>query len=52
MYIVYLVLITTITDTFGLITGSLVGKNKLCEKISPKKTIEGTKNIVKKNRKK
>lgn len=41
MYIVYLVLITTITDTFGLITGSLVGKNKLCEKISPKKTIEG-----------
>ena len=40
-YIIYLLLITTITDTFGLITGSLVGKNKLCEKISPKKTIEG-----------
>ena len=31
MYIVYLV----------LITGSLVGKNKLCEKIIPKKTSEG-----------
>ena len=41
MYIVYLFLITTITDTFGLITGMLVGKNKLCESISPKKTIEG-----------
>ena len=41
MYIIYLFLITTITDTFGLITGSLVGKNKLCEAISPKKTIEG-----------
>lgn len=41
MYIIYLFLITAITDTFGLITGSLVGKNKLCEAISPKKTIEG-----------
>ena len=41
MYIIYLFLITTITDTFALITGSLVGKNKLCETISPKKTIEG-----------
>ncbi len=41
MYIIYLFLITIITDTFGLITGMLVGKNKLCEKISPKKTIEG-----------
>ena len=41
MYIIYLLLITTITDTFALITGMLVGKHKLCPKISPKKTIEG-----------
>ena len=40
-YIIYLLLITTITDTFALITGMLVGKHKLCPKISPKKTIEG-----------
>lgn len=40
-YIVYLLLITTITDTFALFTGMLVGKHKLCSKISPKKTIEG-----------
>lgn len=40
-YIFYLLLITTITDTFAYITGSLIGKNKLCPKISPKKTIEG-----------
>ena len=40
-YLIYLLLITTITDTFALITGSLIGKHKLCPKISPKKTIEG-----------
>lgn len=40
-YILYLFLITTITDTFALVTGMLVGKHKLCPKISPKKTIEG-----------
>ena len=40
-YIIYLLLITTMTDTFALITGMLVGKNKLCPDISPKKTIEG-----------
>ena len=40
-YIIYLFLITTITDTFALITGMLIGKHKLCEKISPKKTVEG-----------
>lgn len=40
-YIIYLFMITTITDTFALITGLLVGKHKLCPKISPKKTIEG-----------
>ena len=41
MYLVYLLIITTITDTFALITGMLIGKNKLAPKISPKKTVEG-----------
>ena len=40
-YIIYLVLITAISDTFALITGALIGDHKLCPKISPKKTIEG-----------
>lgn len=40
-YIIYLLLITTMTDTFALISGMLVGDHKLCPKISPKKTIEG-----------
>ena len=40
-YVIYLLLITTITDTFALFTGSLIGKHKLCPKISPKKTVEG-----------
>ena len=40
-YIIYLLLITTITDTFALFTGKLIGKHKLCPDISPKKTIEG-----------
>lgn len=39
--IIYLLLITIMTDTFALVTGMLIGKHKLCEKISPKKTIEG-----------
>ena len=40
-YMVYLLIITTVTDTFALITGMLIGKNKLASKISPKKTVEG-----------
>lgn len=40
-YIIYLLLITTMTDTFAFFTGKLVGTHKLCSKISPKKTIEG-----------
>ena len=40
-YMIYLLLVTTITDTFALFTGTLVGQHKLCPKISPKKTIEG-----------
>lgn len=39
-YIIYLFLITTMTDTFALFTGMLVGNHKLSS-ISPKKTIEG-----------
>ncbi|MDD5888953.1 MAG: phosphatidate cytidylyltransferase [bacterium] len=41
-YVIYLLLITTITDTFALITGSLIGKHKLAPTISPNKTIEGS----------
>ena len=40
-YLLYLVLITTSTDTFALFTGMLVGKHKLSPIISPKKTVEG-----------
>ena len=39
--IVYLFLITMLTDSFALFTGRLVGKNKLLEVISPNKTWEG-----------
>ena len=42
MYIIYLFLVTTMTDTFALFTGMLVGKHKLAPSISPKKTIEGS----------
>lgn len=41
MYIIYLVLIATITDTFALFTGQLIGVHKLAKDISPNKTIEG-----------
>lgn len=40
-YLIYLILITIVTDTFALITGSLIGEHKLCPTISPKKTVEG-----------
>lgn len=40
--LIYLVLIATMTDTFALVTGMFVGRNKLCPEISPKKTIEGS----------
>lgn len=41
-YFIFICLITIITDTFAYFTGYLIGKHKLCEKISPKKTIEGS----------
>ena len=40
-HMIYVMLITIMTDTFALFTGMLIGKHKLCEKISPNKTIEG-----------
>jgi len=40
-YLIYLLLVTTVTDIFALFTGSLVGSHKLCPRISPNKTIEG-----------
>lgn len=40
--LVYLLLVTASSDTFAYITGKLVGKNKLLEEISPKKTWEGS----------
>lgn len=40
-YIIYLFLITIMTDTYALFGGMLIGKNKLLESISPNKTIEG-----------
>ena len=40
-YLFFLLLITIFTDTFALITGMLIGRNKLCPKVSPKKTWEG-----------
>lgn len=42
-YIYLLVLVAAwITDTFAYFTGMFFGKHKLCPKISPKKTIEGS----------
>lgn len=40
-YIIYLFIITVITDTFAYITGNLIGRHKLAKTISPKKSIEG-----------
>jgi len=42
LYIAYFFIITTMTDTFALLSGMLVGKHKLSPKISPNKTIEGS----------
>ena len=40
--VIYCVIIATMTDTFALFGGKLFGKNKLCEEISPNKTMEGS----------
>lgn len=39
---IYLFLITIVTDTYAYFTGMLIGKHKLIERISPKKTWEGS----------
>ena len=41
LYIIYIFLITIMTDTFALVTGRFIGKHKFAPKISPKKTWEG-----------
>lgn len=38
---IFLISITIFTDTFAYFTGLLIGKHKMCPKISPKKTWEG-----------
>jgi len=39
--IIYLFLITILTDSYAYITGSLIGRHKLLKEISPNKTWEG-----------
>lgn len=39
--LVYLLLISTMTDTFAYFVGSLIGKHKILPKVSPKKSVEG-----------
>lgn len=41
-YLVYLILITTMNDSFAMILGRLVGKHKLIPSVSPNKTVEGS----------
>lgn len=40
--IIYLVLIATMTDTFAMLIGKLIGKHKMIPDISPNKTWEGS----------
>lgn len=41
-HLIYLVLIVTLTDSFAMIIGSLIGRHKCTPTISPKKTWEGS----------
>ncbi len=41
LFLLHFFIICWATDTFAYLVGSFYGKNKLCERISPKKTIEG-----------
>lgn len=41
LLLIYLLLISMMTDTYAYITGMLIGKHKMIEQISPKKTWEG-----------
>lgn len=40
--LLYLLIITILTDTFALLGGKFFGKNKLLERVSPNKTVEGS----------
>ena len=40
--LIYLLIITILTDTFAYLGGKFFGKTKLLERISPNKTIEGS----------
>ena len=42
MYLIFILIATFATDTGAYFTGYFFGKRKLCERISPKKTIEGS----------
>ena len=41
LYLIYVVLITIMSDTFALFVGSKIGRHKLCPSVSPNKTVEG-----------
>ncbi len=41
LYLVYVVLITIMSDTFAHFFGTKIGKIKLCPEVSPNKTVEG-----------
>ena len=42
LILLYLLLIATVTDTFAMLIGCLIGKHKLIPDVSPKKSIEGS----------
>ncbi len=42
LFLGYLFIISALNDTFAMIIGKLIGQYKLCPKISPNKTIEGS----------
>lgn len=41
LYLIYVLLVTIISDTFGHFWGTFIGKVKLCPTVSPNKTVEG-----------
>lgn len=40
--LLYLIIVATITDTFAMLIGTLIGKHKLIPDVSPKKSVEGS----------
>ncbi len=41
-FVIYMFIITVLTDVFAYVVGSLIGKHKMCPHISPHKTWEGS----------